>query len=195
MRQHPDDFHDQDLDPYGGDNDDLEELGTPVYQGTGLSVRALTAEELQRFLDAHDDQPAELLGSGWATLDPSGQPLGAPWTPPAATPPAPAAPPLLPTAAGAARSWPAGPAPSCGGRRWSPPPASPPTCSPPRSACRGPGWSAWWPLRWWAGGCGFGPLSRPAAGSAAPKGSGTPPACWTGSPVTAMWCSTIWPCP
>ena len=93
MRQHPDDFHDQDLDPYGGDNDDLEELGTPVYQGTGLSVRALTAEELQRFLDAHDDQPAELLGSGWATLDPSGQPLGAPWTPPAATPPAPAGPP------------------------------------------------------------------------------------------------------
>src|SRR5829696_6751962 len=93
MRQHPDDFHDQDLDPYGGDNDDLEELGTPVYQGSGLSVRALTAEELQRFLDAHDDQPAELLGSGWATLDPSGQPLGAPWTPPAATPPTPAGPP------------------------------------------------------------------------------------------------------
>jgi Nuclease-related domain len=93
MRQHPDDFHDQDLDPYGGDNDDLEELGTPVYQGSGLSVRALTAEELQRFLDAHLDQPAELLGSGWATLDPSGQPLGGPWTPPAATPPAPAGPP------------------------------------------------------------------------------------------------------
>src|SRR5829696_79110 len=93
MRQHPDDFHDQDLDPYGGDNDDLEELGTSVYQGTGLSVRALTAEELQRFLDAHHDQPAELLGSGWATLDPSGQPLGVPWTPPAATPPAPAGPP------------------------------------------------------------------------------------------------------
>jgi hypothetical protein len=93
MRQHPDDFHDQDLDPYGGDNDNLEELGTPVYQGSGLSVRALTAEELQRFLDAHDDQPAELLGSGWATLDPSGQPLGAPWTPPAAAPPASAGPP------------------------------------------------------------------------------------------------------
>jgi Nuclease-related domain len=93
MRQHPDDFHDEDLDPYDGDNDDLEELGTPVYQGSSLSVRALTAEELQRFLDAHHDQPAELLGSGWATLDPSGQPLGVPWTPPAATPPAPAGPP------------------------------------------------------------------------------------------------------
>jgi Nuclease-related domain len=92
MRQHPDDFHDEDLDPYDGDNDDLEELGTPVYQGSSLSVRALTAEELQRFLDAHHDQPAELLGSGWATLDPSGQPLGAPLTLPAATPPAPAGP-------------------------------------------------------------------------------------------------------
>src|SRR5215218_4615314 len=92
MRQHPDDFHHEDP---GRDDDeeDLEELGTPVYQGSGLSVRALTAEELQRFLDAHHDQPAELLGSGWATLDPSGQPLGAPWTPPAATPPAPAGPP------------------------------------------------------------------------------------------------------
>jgi len=93
MRQHPDDFHDQDLDPYGGDNDDLEALGTSVYQGSGLSVRALTAEELQRFLDAHQGQPAELLGSGWATLDLSGQPLGVLWTPPAATPPAPAGPP------------------------------------------------------------------------------------------------------
>jgi Nuclease-related domain len=93
MRQHPDDFHDQDLDPYAGDNDDLEELGTPVYQGSSLSVRALTAEELQRFLDAHHDQPAELLSSGWATLDPSGQPFGVPLTPPAATPPAPAGPP------------------------------------------------------------------------------------------------------
>src|SRR5215218_7026086 len=83
MRQHPDDFHDQDLDPYGGDNDDLEALGTPVYQGTGLSVRALTAEELQRFLDAHHDQPARLLGSDWAGLDPPGHPPGDPRTPPA----------------------------------------------------------------------------------------------------------------
>jgi hypothetical protein len=31
MRQHPD------PDPYE-DEEDLEELGTPVYQGTGLSV-------------------------------------------------------------------------------------------------------------------------------------------------------------
>jgi hypothetical protein len=85
MRQHPD----SDPDPYE-DEEDLEELGTPVYQGTGLSVRALTAEELQRFLDAHDDQPAELLGSGWAALDPPGHPLGVPRTPPAPTLPVPA---------------------------------------------------------------------------------------------------------
>ena len=45
------------------DEDDLEELGMPFYQGTGLSVRALTAEELQQFLDAHTDQPAQLLGT------------------------------------------------------------------------------------------------------------------------------------
>jgi len=81
MRQHqdPDDFHDE-------DEEDLEELGTPVYQGTGLSVRALTAGELQRFLDAHHGQPAELLGSGWAALDqPPGDPSGVPRTPPAET--------------------------------------------------------------------------------------------------------------
>src|SRR5215218_7661548 len=76
MHQH------HDPDPY-----EDEELGTPVYQGTGLSVRALTAEELQRFLDAHHGQPAQLLGSGWAALDPPGRPFGDPRTPPAATQP------------------------------------------------------------------------------------------------------------
>jgi hypothetical protein len=89
MRQHhdPDDFH-EDLDRYHDEDDDeedLEGLGTPVYQGSGLSVRALTAEELQRVLDAHADQPAQLLGSGWATLDPSAHPLGGTRTPPATT--------------------------------------------------------------------------------------------------------------
>jgi hypothetical protein len=59
MRQHPD--PDPDVD-----EEDLEELGTPVYEGSGLSVRALTAEELQRFLDAHQGQPA----SGWAAAGP-----------------------------------------------------------------------------------------------------------------------------
>jgi Nuclease-related domain len=88
MRQHhPDDFHDEDLGRYNDENEDLEELGTPVYQGTGLSVRALTAEQLQRFLDAHQGQPAQLLGRGWTGLDPPGYPLGGPRTPPAAPPP------------------------------------------------------------------------------------------------------------
>jgi hypothetical protein len=95
MRQHPDPDDYEDLDRYHDDGDeddeDLEELGTPVYQGTGLSVRALTAEELQRFLDAHADKPAELLGSVWAALDPPARPRGAE-TPPAATLPAPAGP-------------------------------------------------------------------------------------------------------
>jgi hypothetical protein len=91
MRQHPD------PDPYE-DEEDLEELGTPVYQGGGLSVRALTAEELQRFLDAHAGKPAQRLGSGWAALDPPpGHPLGGPRTPPEAEPeppgPQPSAPP------------------------------------------------------------------------------------------------------
>jgi hypothetical protein len=86
MRQH------HDPDPYEEDEEDLEELGTPLYQGTGLSVRALTAEEFQRFLDAHHDQPAERLGSGWAALDPPGHPLGGPRTPPAPTAAVPAQP-------------------------------------------------------------------------------------------------------
>ena len=88
MRQHqdPNKFHDEDLDRYDDEEEeDLEELGTPVYQGSGLTVRALTAEELQRFLDAHHDQPARLLGSGWAALDPPEHPLGGPRTPPAPT--------------------------------------------------------------------------------------------------------------
>jgi hypothetical protein len=71
-----------DLDPWRADDleDDPEdlELGTPVYQGTGLSVRALTAEEVDRFLQAHGGQPAQLLGSGWDALQPSARPTGAP---------------------------------------------------------------------------------------------------------------------
>jgi hypothetical protein len=88
MRQHPA----PDPDDYE-DEENLEELGTSVYQGSGLTVRELTAEELQRFLDAHQGQPAQLLGSGWAGLDPPAS-LGVPWTPLAATQPmAPAGPP------------------------------------------------------------------------------------------------------
>src|SRR6266545_2066252 len=63
--------------PQPFDPDDLE-LGTPVYEGTGLSVRALTAEEADRFLAAHAGQPAQPLGSGWDALQPSAQPTGGP---------------------------------------------------------------------------------------------------------------------
>jgi Nuclease-related domain len=70
---HPD--HDPD-EPVAGDlqfrntgdpEDDPEELGTPVYEGTGLSVRALTAEELDRFLQARHGQPARPLGRDGST--------------------------------------------------------------------------------------------------------------------------------
>jgi hypothetical protein len=89
MGQHPNPDPDK-------DEDDLEELGAPFYQGAGLSVRALSAEELQQFLDAHADQPAELLGSGWAALDRPGHPLTVPRTPPGAAPAPPQPQPVLP---------------------------------------------------------------------------------------------------
>jgi hypothetical protein len=84
MRQHPDpdDLHDADLDRH---NDQDDQFRRPVYQGTGLTVRELNAEELQRFLDAHHGQPPKLLGSGWTALDPPAQPLRGSRTPPAAT--------------------------------------------------------------------------------------------------------------
>ena len=188
MRQHPN------PDPHGyEDEEDLEELGTPVYQGSGLSVRALTAEELQRFLDAHQGQPAELLGSGWATLDPPRHPSGFPgplrprpsrWCRPNRSPAAWAAlvaRPWPPTGGAAPPSWPAGPAAWPGGRRWSRPPASPPMCSPPR-----PGYHAGllgvavavlvgWRLR-------FRPSEQ--AHLAARRRRATPPACSAGSPAT-----------
>jgi hypothetical protein len=96
MGQHPTPNPDPDKD------EDPEELGAPVYEGSGLSVRALTAEELQRFLDANVGQPAQLLGSGWAALDPA----GVPWA-------APEAEPALP---GPPRSAPAEPAEATAGR-------------------------------------------------------------------------------
>jgi hypothetical protein len=64
--------------------EDVEELGTPIYGGSSLSVRALTAAELQRFLDAHHGQPAQPLGSGWNALHPPGHPLRVPQIPPEA---------------------------------------------------------------------------------------------------------------
>ena len=79
-------------DPDDLNHQDLDDLGRPVYHGDGLSVRELSAEELQRFLDAHAGQPAQLLGSGWAALNPSGHPEGVPRTPRAGTAAAPAEP-------------------------------------------------------------------------------------------------------
>jgi Nuclease-related domain len=91
----------QDPDP-DPDEDDLEERGTPVYQGIGLSVRALTAEELERFLDAQAGQPARLLGRGWTVLDSSAYPLGGSRTPPWAEPEPLGLQPVIPAQADAA---------------------------------------------------------------------------------------------
>jgi hypothetical protein len=82
MGKHRDRDLDLDLD---------SDLGRPIYQGDGLTVRELDAEELQRFLDAHASQPARPLGSGWAALDPPGRPNGGPRTPPQADAPGPQA--------------------------------------------------------------------------------------------------------
>jgi hypothetical protein len=87
MGQHPDPDKDE---------NDLEELGAPFYQGDGLSVRALTAEELQQFLDAHHGQPAQLLGGGWAAPDRPGHPRTVPRNPPGAEPAPPQPQPVLP---------------------------------------------------------------------------------------------------
>jgi hypothetical protein len=89
MGQHPNPDPDK-------DEDNLEELGTPFYQGDGLSVRALTAEELQRFLDAHADQSPELVGSGWAAPDRPGHPLAVLRSPLEAEPKPPEPQPVLP---------------------------------------------------------------------------------------------------
>jgi hypothetical protein len=72
MRQH------HDPEPYEQDEEDLEELGTPVYQGSGLSVRALTAEELNGSWTPTTTSPP----SCWAAAGPpsthQGTPSGVP---------------------------------------------------------------------------------------------------------------------
>jgi hypothetical protein len=76
-------------DPEGLEPDDLDSdgaFGTPVYEGTGLTVRALTREQLAGFLDAHAEEPARLLGAGWERLQPQ------PSTPPTQPAPDPAGP-------------------------------------------------------------------------------------------------------
>jgi hypothetical protein len=71
MRQHPT----PDPDPY---KDDPEALGVPVYEGSGLSVRALTTEELQQFLDAHVDSPPSFSAAAGLPLTHQGSPMGFP---------------------------------------------------------------------------------------------------------------------
>ena len=89
----------QHYDPDDLDHEDLDDdLGRPIYHGSGLSVRDMTAEELHRFLDAHAGQPAQRLGSGWAALDPPGRSYWVPWTPPRAEPEPPGTQPLAPAA-------------------------------------------------------------------------------------------------
>jgi hypothetical protein len=68
----PSPFDPDDLEP--DDFDDDGAFGTPVYEGTGLTVRALTRDELDLFLDAHAQEPARLLGAGWDRLQPSTPP-------------------------------------------------------------------------------------------------------------------------
>src|ERR671938_500588 len=60
-----------DLHDDGEDVDDVG-LGRPLYQGTGLSVRALSPEELAQFLAAHHGHPARLVGRGWQHLQAGG---------------------------------------------------------------------------------------------------------------------------
>ena len=205
MRQHPDpdDLHDQDLDEEPGG------LGTPVYQGDGLSVRALTAEELQRFLDAHARPARPAAGQRLGRPGPTGHPLGVPRTPTRPCDraggagraghrqpgqPRPLRPGRLP-AAPRARAGRLDPQPGLAG-------AAGRRRRPRRPGARRPGR----PAVGRAGRPGRGRAGRLAAAVPAlragphlaarrPRGARTPPACWTGSPATASWSSTTWPCP
>jgi hypothetical protein len=204
----PDDQATDHLNPWSADDlqDDPEELelGTPVYEGTGLSVRALTAEELERFLQAHAGQPARLLGSGWEALRPPAQPTGGPLRgspdPLGWQAPLPAGPGLAPRGgygspgrsalqtyrqqraaelAGWARTagWRAAAITAAG--------------VPPHSWCRRATWTGWrcrlgWPpRRWSAGGWGSASPATPARSATAPGASGPPPACSASGTGTA----------
>jgi hypothetical protein len=203
MGQHadPDPDHDEDQE-----NPEPEEVGTLAYQGSGLSVRALTAEELQRLFDTHADQPVELLRSGWATLESPGYAARGPRTSPAPTPPRPTGP------VTGSHGSPGRSAVAAYRRRraeelvvwtrslaWRAPLVAAAGLVGDglvaQAGIPGPGWLAWPPQSWLAGGCGSGFRNRLAPGGAAPTGSGTRPASWTGSPATATWCSTTSPCP
>jgi hypothetical protein len=199
MGQHPNPDPDKDEDAL-----DLGELGVPFHQGTGLSVRALTAEELQQFLDAPADQLAELLGSGWAALDRPAHPFRVPRAPSGAEP-RPAEPqPVLPAQPVTGSLGHPGRCARTHYRRrratelaawthsltWPGPPRSRrrPHCrgaaqaGPLASGLAGLAVAALvgWRLR-------FRPPARPGPGSAAPQASATPPGCWTASAARAPW--------
>jgi hypothetical protein len=70
-------YQHQPPDPDPND-EDLERLGEPLYQGDSLQVRGLTEEELARFLATHAGQPARLVGSGWNHLRPTEASLSGP---------------------------------------------------------------------------------------------------------------------
>jgi hypothetical protein len=192
-------------DPDDLDHQDLEDdLGRPVYHSDGLSARELSAEELQRFLDAHAGQPAQLLGSGWAVLDPPGHPHEVPRTPPAATAAAPAEP-VTGSHGSPGRSalveyrrrralelaaWTrslAWRAPLVGAAGITTDVLAA-QAGLPRAGLAGLAAAALagWRLR-------FRPPIKRALGSAAAKGSATPPGCSTALPATATWSSTTWP--
>jgi hypothetical protein len=131
MRQHPD------PNPNGYEDEDMEELGTPIYEGSGLSVRALTARSSSGSWTPTPASPP----SGWAAVGPPWTHRGTPWGVPGPLRSLPdpcrrsdpgrlpaawaglAAPPSRSTGATAPPSWPPGPTASPGGHRWSPPPA------------------------------------------------------------------------
>jgi hypothetical protein len=206
QQQEPDDFHDEDedLDRYDeGEDEDLEELGTPVYQGSGLSVRALTAEELQRFLDRPPTPARPAAGRRLGRPRPTRPP---PWGSPD---------PTGPDAPGrAGHRQPGQPRPLRPGRLPAPPrhragrldpqpglagaagrrrrPRRRRARRPDRPATRRAGRPGGHRPRRLAAA-----VSRLRAGAhlaARRSRERAPPACWTASPATASWCSTTWPC-
>jgi hypothetical protein len=176
-----------------------------VYEGTRLSVRALTAEKLDRFLQAHAGQPAQLLGSGWDALQPPSRPPGHSVGFPRAPRPGRArlaGAPARRAAAGAAR-------------RVRQPRLLRPACLPAavrrRAGRLGPHGRlarrhhrrrrhdrrhpAAGGRAGPAGGYGSASPAIPAPGATAPAGSGPPPACSAAWVATATWSSMTWRSP
>jgi len=131
---------------------------------------AKAAEQLQRFLDAHQGQPAELVGCGWTGRDPPGHPLGGPG-------PHQPTPPLVPAEVTGSLGSPGRSALAPYRRRratelaawthslvWRAPLVAAAgllgQVLASGAGLHGRDWSGWRLPRWWPGGCGFGPPSR-----------------------------------